>query len=58
MKKPPVERKWIVCPHCGAKHSIYDNTAESHGVFLKCTRGCGAEFELVIEDGEQILSYK
>lgn len=53
MKTAPTERKWIVCPHCGAKHSIYDNTAECHGVFLKCTRGCKKEFELVIESGCQ-----
>ncbi len=49
------ERMWIVCPHCGAKHSIYENTAECHGVFLKCTRGCKQEFELVIEDGKQVI---
>lgn len=49
------ERMWIVCPYCGAKHSIYENTAECHGVFLKCTRGCKQEFELVIEDGKQVI---
>lgn len=55
MYYPPVSNKWIKCPHCGAKHSVYDNTAECHGVFLKCTRGCGQIFELVIEDGEQVF---
>ena len=50
-----IERKWIKCPHCGAKNSIYDNTANCNGVFLKCTRGCKREFELVIVEGEQVL---
>lgn len=49
------ERMWIHCPYCGAKHSIYDNTASSSGVFLLCYRGCKKEFELVIEDGKQVL---
>lgn len=49
-----VERKWIKCTHCGAKHSLYDNTANCNGVFLMCTRGCKREFELVIEDGVQL----
>ena len=51
---PAVERKWVRCPHCGAKVSIFDNTAECHGVFLKCTRGCKKTFELVIRSGKQI----
>ena len=55
MIKVPTERKWILCPNCGAKHSIYDDTANCHGVFLKCTRGWGVEFELIIKDGVQIL---
>ena len=50
-----IERKWIKCPHCGAKHSLYDNTADCHGVYLMCTRGCKSEFELVIEEGVQVL---
>lgn|GEM_PF-661989 len=48
---PPIERHWYYCPHCGAKTILYDNTANSSGVFLKCTRGCGQEFELKIKDG-------
>ena len=48
------ERKWAVCPNCGAKVVIYDDTAECHGVHCKCTRCCGTVFELVIENGEQI----
>jgi len=53
MKRVATKRSWIICPYCGAKHSIYEDTAECHGVFLKCTRGCKKEFELVIENGEQ-----
>lgn len=49
-----IERNWIKCPHCGAKHSIYDNTANCNGVFLMCTRGCKREFELLIDNGVQI----
>lgn len=55
MRKIATERVWIKCPYCGAKHSIYDNAAECHGVYLKCTRGCKQEFELVIKDGKQVL---
>ena len=56
MIKPSLERKWILCPYCNAKHSIYEDTADCHGVFLKCTRGCKREFELVIKDGKQIMT--
>ena len=52
--KPQLTRYWAVCPVCGLKVTIFDNTAECHGVFLKCTRGCGIEFELVIKEGKQI----
>lgn len=55
MIKVATERKWVRCPYCNAKHSVYDDTANCHGVFLKCTRGCKREFELIIEDGEQIM---
>ena len=54
MKIVAIEQKWVRCPFCGAKHSIYDNTANCKGVFLKCTRGCKRIFELVIKDGEQV----
>lgn len=50
-KKPALERKWLLCPYCGAKTIIYDNTANSNGVFVKCTRGCKQEFEVKIENG-------
>lgn len=53
-KKPAIERKWLLCPHCGMKVLLYDNTADCSGVFVKCTRGCRKTFEVVIRDGEQI----
>jgi len=53
MKYLATEKKWAVCPKCGAKVVIYDDTAECNGVFCKCTRNCGAVFELVIENGQQ-----
>ena len=51
---PAIERKWVRCPNCGMKVTIYDNSAECHGVHIKCTRGCKYEFELVIKDGVQV----
>ena len=53
IKRPQIERKLALCPHCGAKTVIYDNTAECSGVFLVCTRGCKKEFELKIKNGKQ-----
>lgn len=52
--KPPLVRKWLICPHCGAKTILYDNTATCNGVFVKCTRGCRQEFEVKIKDGNVI----
>lgn len=52
---PPLERKWVKCPYCGAKTVIYDNTARCSGVHIKCTRGCKREFEIIIKDGKQVL---
>lgn len=54
VKKPPLSRTWALCPRCGAKTVLYDNTAECSGVFVKCTRGCKQEFELKIEHGKQV----
>ena len=51
---PPVERTWMLCPHCGAKTVVADNAANCSGVFLKCTRGCKQVFELIIRNGKQI----
>ncbi|MBO5568826.1 MAG: hypothetical protein J6A79_07860 [Clostridia bacterium] len=55
IRKPVLERKWALCPYCKAKAIIYDNTADCRGVWLKCTRGCKREFELVVTDGVQII---
>lgn len=58
MKIPiaPTERDWVHCPNCGAKVCIKDNASECRGVYLKCTRGCKTEFELVIKEGKQIIN--
>lgn len=55
VQKPATQRKWVKCPNCGAKVTIYDDSAECRGVHLKCTRGCKCEFELVIHRGKQQL---
>ena len=47
IKYPPLERKWYKCPNCGTKLAIYDNTAKSEGVYVKC-RGCKNEVEIKI----------
>lgn len=54
IKKPQIIRKWALCPYCGAKTIIYDNTANCSGIFLLCKRGCKKEFELIIIDGKQV----
>lgn len=51
---PPTRKDWVRCPKCGAKVCIADNTSNCNGVHLKCTRGCGSVFELVIKNGKQI----
>ena len=51
---PAIQQTWVRCPYCRAKVVVYDNTAECHGVFLKCTRGCKKTFELVIHRGRQV----
>lgn len=48
LKRPPLERMWYRCPHCGAKLAVYDNTASSAGVFIKC-RTCKQEVEITIK---------
>lgn len=55
IKIPPIERKWLLCPHCGAKTVLYDNTANCSGVHIKCTRGCKREFEIIIRNGKQVV---
>lgn len=56
IKKPQIERYWVLCPHCGARVCICDNTAQAMGIYMKCTRNpkCKKEFELKIENGKQV----
>ena len=54
IKKPPVEKKWYLCPYCGAKILLYDNTASCGGVFTTCSRGCRREVEIILKDGEPV----
>lgn len=56
IKIPGFRRQWVCCPYCGAKHSLYSERAECRQVFVKCTRGCGREFEIIIKDGKQITA--
>lgn len=51
--KPALQRIWARCPYCDAKTLLYDNTANCKGIFVKCTRGCKREFELIIINGKQ-----
>lgn len=56
MKLPMVSTRkvWARCPHCGAKTVLHLDTAECSGVLVKCTRGCGQVFELVLRGGKQM----
>nr|DAZ69353.1 MAG TPA: Transcription initiation factor IIE, alpha FINGER, Transcription [Caudoviricetes sp.] len=47
LKKPSLTRKWYECPVCQKKLLIYDNTAKSSGVFIKC-KTCKNEIEIRI----------
>ena len=47
IEKPPLQRKWYRCPHCGKNTVLYDNTAHSNGVYVKC-KECRREFEIRI----------
>ena len=53
-RMPATRREWVKCPFCNAKHSLYTNKAECRGVYVKCTRGCGREFEIIIRNGKQV----
>lgn len=44
-KEPILVREWIRCPVCGCKLAIADNTARSHGIYVKC-RTCKKEIEI------------
>lgn len=57
MIKPETRRDWIRCPYCGRKaYALHSDTAECHGVYTTCSRGCKKEFEILIRDGKQILN--
>ena len=47
LEKPPLTRHWYVCPVCGMKLAIRDNTARCHGIYIKC-RACKREIEIKI----------
>lgn len=47
LSKPPLERKWYQCPKCGTKLLIYDNAAQSRGIYIKC-KNCKNEIEVKI----------
>lgn len=55
LRKPVTNRIWARCPRCGSKVTVFDNTANCHGVYEKCTRNsnCRNVFELIIVDGVQ-----
>lgn len=53
---PPLSRAWIKCQYCGMKYCLADNKAECRGIFVKCTRGCGREFQIIVKDGKQIMN--
>lgn len=48
IKEIPITRKWYCCPVCGTKLFVYDNTAKTSGVFMKC-RTCKNEIEIKIK---------
>lgn len=58
LEKIETVRKWALCPHCKAKVLIYTDIAECSGVFPVCTRGCRKQFELIIQNGEQVFPDK
>lgn len=51
IQKIETERRWYKCPGCGKNAVIVDDTAEAHGVYMKCKR-CGREFEIRIKQGK------
>lgn len=59
MIQPETRREWIRCPYCGKKAiGLYGENAECKGIDVKCTRGCGKEFKLIIENGKQVSGIK
>lgn len=43
----PTRRSWYLCPVCGQKLLIYDDTAKCTHVYLRCKK-CGKEVEIKI----------
>ena len=43
----PVRREWFHCPICNTKLAVFDNAAQSNGVFVKC-KTCKNEIEIKI----------
>lgn len=41
----PVRKIWFLCPHCGKRLLLYDNTAVCRGVYVKC-KTCGRVVEV------------
>lgn len=51
IKIPPLERKWFKCQKCEQKLLLFDNTAISEGVYIKCKK-CGTENEIKLGDAK------
>lgn len=45
--RPPTERRWYRCPHCGQKILIYDDTTRCKGIYIPCKK-CRREIEVKI----------
>lgn len=52
LRKPVLAKKWAKCPFCGKNIILYDDTANSSGIWAKCKK-CGCEFEIKIQNGQQ-----
>ena len=48
MRKPVLYQEWYRCPECGQKLFLYDNTAQAHGIYVKCKK-CGSNVEVKIK---------
>lgn len=57
LPKVATKRIWAICPKCGAKVVLFDDTANCSGVWCKCTRKCGTQFELIVVDGKQLSEH-
>lgn len=51
---PAYEKRWAICPFCTKKNLLYDNRARAKGVWVRC-KNCRRDFELIVEDGRQII---